>query len=269
LDGTAANAGGAGPGGGKTRRVYLALRERIAGGRLAPGSVLPGEHRLAAELGVSRVTVRSALEALAAEGLVERRVGAGAVVREPEAAAGGRVAADMAALIPRIEEIGRTSVRLLAFGYGPAPAAAARALGLAEGAEVQSATRVRSLGGRAFSHLVTHVPAEIAAGYSEADLATTPLFQLLERSGVRLAEADQRVTATLAGPETAEALGVPTGAPLLSLTRTVRDAEGRGVEHLSALYRPDVFALEMRYARVGDGKARHWEPVIGAEGDEA
>ena len=53
------------PEGGKARRVYLLLSEGIARGTYAVGTRLPGEHRLAAEFGVSRVTVRRALDALA------------------------------------------------------------------------------------------------------------------------------------------------------------------------------------------------------------
>jgi GntR family transcriptional regulator len=65
-------------------------------------------------------------------------------------------------------------------------------------------------------------------------------------------------------PDVAEALGVSVGAPLLMVSRVVRDAGGRGVEYLSALYRPELFRLEMTLTRVGAGDARHWEPVIGA-----
>ena len=77
--------------------------------------------------------------------------------------------------------------------------------------------------------------------------------------------AHQSVTATLAAPDVAEALGIAVGGPLLHLRRVVTDADGRGVEHLSARYRPDLFRLEMRLARKGAGEARHWEPVIGAD----
>ena len=78
--------------------------------------------------------------------------------------------------------------------------------------------------------------------------------------------AAQSVTATLAAPDVAEELEVPVGSALLALTRVVRDKDGRGVEYLSGLYRPDLFRLEMQLSRVGEGGARHWEPVIGAQG---
>ena len=52
------------------------------------------------------------------------------------------------------------------------------------------------------------------------------------------------------------------GTALLSLRRVVRDVNGKGVEYLSALYRPDLFRLEMTLDRVGAEGRRHWAPVI-------
>lgn len=249
------------PEGGKARRVYLHLREEIARGRYAEGTLLPGEQRLAAELDVSRVTIRRALDVLVDEEVVERRAGAGtrvcAVQDKPA------VAADFSTLMPQVARMGQdTSVRLMSFSYGAPPAFVARAMGLVSEVRVQTAVRLRLVEGQAFSHLTTHVPEAFAQNYSESELATTPLYELLERSGVKVETAHQSVTATLAAPDVADLLGVSVGAPLLALERTLRDAEGRGVEHLSALYRPDMFRLEMSLSHVGAGEARHWEPVI-------
>lgn len=251
------------PEGGKARRVYLLLRDEMTNGRRTEGALLPGENRLAEEFGVSRVTVRRALDALAADGWIEKRVGAGSVVL-PQPKADTQIAADFAGLIPQLAEIDRaTTARLLSFSYAAPPEAVASALDLPRGEKVQTAVRVRSSEGTPFSHLTTHVPADIANSYDEADLATQPLFRLLERSGVVVDSATQSITATLATPDVADALDLSVGAPLLSLRRIVRDADGRGVEYLSALYRPDMFRLEMTLARIGAGENRHWEPVIG------
>ncbi len=252
------------PEGGKARRVYLLLRDEISNGRFTEGEFLPGENRLADTLKVSRITVRRALDALAADGWIEKKIGAGSVVlsrRNDDE----KIAANFATLIPQLVEFDRkTTARLLSFSYDQPSRAVARALGLPEGEKVQTAVRVRLSNGEPFSYLTTHVPEDIARNYDEADLATQPLFRLLERSGVQVEGADQTVTATLAGPDVAEALEVSVGSPLLSLERIVRDANGRGVEHLSALYRPDRFRLEMSMTRIGAGDSRHWEPVIGA-----
>ena len=252
------------PEGGKAQRVYLLLRDQISNGIRAEGELLPGENRLAESFGVSRITIRRALDVLAAEGWIEKKTGAGSVVLgEPNSDA--RIAADFATLIPQLVEMGQnTTARLLSFSYGPATKPVATALDLAPSTTVQMAVRVRFLGDQAFSHLTTHVPENIASNYDEADLATQPLYKLLERSGVKVESAYQTVSASLATPEVADALKVAVGAPLLSLKRVVRDADGRGVEHLAALYRPDLFRLEMTLSRVGNGDTRHWEPVIGA-----
>lgn len=251
------------PEGGKARRVYLLLRDEISNGVFKQGARLPGEHKLAESFDVSRITIRRALDALAADGWIEKKPGAGSVVRATNQD-NRRLSADFATLIPYLVQMDKnTTARLLSFSYHRAPSAVAEALGLEEGAEVQKAVRVRSLEGQTFSHLTTYVPKEIALSYDEADLATQPLFRLLERSGVSVQSARQSVTAAMATPDVADALGISVGAPLLYVQRIVRDAEGQGVEHLSALYRPDLFRLEMDLARVGTGEARHWAPVIG------
>jgi GntR family transcriptional regulator len=254
------------PEGSKAHRIFLLLQEDIARGALAPGAALPGELRLAEDYGVSRVTIRRALEALEAQGVVERRAGSGTVVRA-RPGDGVRLAGDLATLMPQLVEMGQTTeARLIDFSYTRAAAPVARALGLEAEGRVQRAVRVRLIEGTPFSHLTTHVPADIAANYSEADLATTPLLRLMERGGVRIGRAEQEVSATLAAPQVAEALEVEVGAPLISLTRLVRDEAGRGVEHLSALYRPDRFRLRMELDRVGAGDARHWAPAAMTQG---
>ncbi len=255
------------PEGGKARRVYLLLRDEITGGRFGPGAVIPGEQKLAEQFAVSRVTIRRALDGLEADGLIARRAGSGTTVIGG-GQAGPAISADMTTLIPQLVEMSaRTEARMLSFAYGPPPVAAARALGLTEGQKVQTAIRVRLIEGQPFSHLTTHVPEAIARHYSEGDMATTPLFRLLERSGVRVDTGHQTVSAALASPDVADALEVSVGTALLSVRRVVRDADGRGVEYLSALYRPDMFRLEMDITRVGEGGARHWEPVIAPEAE--
>ena len=244
----------------KARRIYLLLHERITGGALPAGARLPGEPALAAEHGVSRMTARRALDRLAEDGLVQRRSGVGTFVRRATVAQAVR--ADLADVFTHLQEMGRrTGVRLLSFAYETPPGPVAEALGLDKGERTQRSVRVRLVDDAPFSWLTTHVPERIGQTYSEAELASTPLLGLLERSGVAADRASQAISATLAGPEVAEALGVQTGAALLSLTRVVHDAEGRGVEHLHALYRPDRFSFQMNLLRTGAQDHRRWSPL--------
>ncbi|AWN51254.1 GntR family transcriptional regulator [Methylobacterium sp. 17Sr1-1] len=244
----------------KARRLYLLLRDQITSGRLPPGARLPGEPALAAEHGLARVTVRRALDLLAGEGLVRRRPGSGTFVQGPE---GPRpVVGDLPNLLSGLIAMGRaTGVRLLSFEYVAAPAAIAEALLLEPGERVQRSVRVRLIDGQPFSYLTTHVPERVGLSYSEADLAATPLLELMERSGVTADRATQAIGATLAGPEVAQALDLEVGSALIDLTRVVFDPSGRGVEHLHALYRPDRYAFQMDLLRTGDAGERRWTPA--------
>jgi GntR family transcriptional regulator len=126
------------------RRVFLSLRDEISNGIFKDGVRLPSEHKLADQFDVSRITIRRALEALAADGWIEKKTGAGSVVRA-KVQDHQKLSADFATLIPHLVEMDRTTTaRLLSFSYDTAPAPVAHALGLAEWAEVQKAVRVRS-----------------------------------------------------------------------------------------------------------------------------
>lgn len=247
--------------GAKAERIYLVLHDEILRGELPVGSLLPSENRLAEKYGVSRVTVRNALEKLSVEGLIDRRAGSGTRICGPSVPQTA-ISADFATLMPQLVQMGQeTTAQLLSFSYVEPPAPIAEALRLAPDAMVQRAVRLRRISDKPFSHLTTHVPQDIAQGYSEADLANTPLFRLLERSGVVVDHARQSITATLAGPDVAETLEVSVGTALISLVRVVYDESGRGIEHLSALYRPDRFRLDMTLNRVGKADEREWAPA--------
>ncbi|TAJ32711.1 MULTISPECIES: GntR family transcriptional regulator [unclassified Bosea (in: a-proteobacteria)] len=251
----------------KARRLALLLRERIASGEIAPGSRLASEPALALEHGVSRVTVRRALDSLASDGLIDRRVGAGTFVREAEAPK--PIVADFANMLTHLVEMGRrTGVHLLSFSYVHPPEAVAHSLGLAAGERTQRSVRVRLIDGQPFSYLTTHVPERIGLTYSESDLASVPLLALLERSGAAVERASQTISATLASPDVAEALGLEIGSPLLSLTRVVFGPDGDGVEHLHALYRPDRYSFQMELHRAGADGERRWSPVPSRGADQ-
>ena len=244
----------------KTRQIYLSLRERIARGEFDRDGGLPGEQTLALEFGVSRVTLRRALALLESEGLISRRQGAGTFV-----SAGTRpspLVVELADVMSQLVAMGRaTQVELIEFDYRDPLPEVARALRLEPGARVQWSLRRRLIDGAPFSYLETCVPEEIGRLYTRRDLARTPLLALLERNGVEADHARQDISAELATPRAAAALDVAIGAPLIALTRVVRDAGGRGVEHLRALYRPDRYTFRMELARKAGAEGARWTPA--------
>ncbi|OZI77764.1 GntR family transcriptional regulator [Bordetella genomosp. 12] len=227
-------------------KVYLLLKQRLQAGGFAPLAALPGENALAAEYGVSRLTIRRSLEALEADGLIERRQGRGTFASAQSAAHGTQHSSDMDSLMAHLARMGmQTQVRLLALDTLAAPPQVAAHLELAPGAPVQCAVRVRSHAGLPFSYLTTYVPQAIAQAITQADLMSKPLLAIFRDLGIQAARAEQTLSAVLADPEAAAALDVPVGSALLSLQRLVRDASGRPVEWLHALYRPDRYEYRM------------------------
>ncbi|MDL2403367.1 GntR family transcriptional regulator [Rhizobium mayense] len=251
----------------KARRLYLLLREQILRGEVAVDARLPSEPALAQEHSVSRVTVRRALDKLASDGMIERRPGSGTFVSAGKTSM--PVVADLSNVLTHLVEMGRkTGVRLISFAYVNATPAMAEELRLDPGERLQRSVRVRLIDGQPFSYLVTHVPERIGMSYSEADLASTPLLELLERSGLVAERATQVVGATLAGPEAADALDLDIGAALLTMTRVVFESSGRGIEHLQALYRPDRYSFHMDLERTGSDGARRWTPADAVRASE-
>lgn len=253
--------------GSKSHQLFLLLKDEVVNGRLSPGAKLPGELKLAELHGVSRVTVRRAMEALAEAGLVERRPGVGTVVREQPLGA-TVMTASVSNLLPNMVRMSKDSrVRLIEFAYCRPSESIREELGLPPHERVQRSVRVRMTDDKPFSYLTTHVPEHIATHYDEADLATTPLFALLERSGVHIDHASQVVSATLATHAVARELDVAVGTPLIQLTRIVYDKEGQGVEHLQALYRPDRYRIQIDLCRAGEDDSRYWQPLANVPAD--
>ncbi|NVJ93616.1 MAG: GntR family transcriptional regulator [Methylocystaceae bacterium] len=242
----------------KHHQLFLLLKDEIISNLYRPGCKLPGELKLAEQYGVSRVTVRAAIKALADAGFVDRKPGLGTIVKE-SVVKSSVMHASIADLFPSLERMGRDSqVRLLEFGYEIPTRTVSNELNLQENDKTQRSVRVRLLENVPFSYLITHVPESIAHNYNESDLATTPLFRLLEKSGIKIDSAKQHISAVLASQHIAEALDVAIGSPLIYLNRVVYDINGAGVEYLDAYYRPDKYQLRIDLSRTGEEDSRHW-----------
>lgn len=239
------------------QQIYLILREQIVSGTYKAGDVLPSEFDLVRLYGVSRITAKQALTELATAGFAKRYRGRGTVVSETEKLPPLRASVsdwmNFAVTMGR-----RTQVRVIEMTDGAANSEEATALQLEEGAPVCRWLRVRHHHDAPFSVLRAVVPASLGADISQRDLETTPLLDLIEARGRKVGEAQQVITATLADQSLAALLDLDVGSPLLKVIRIVFDTEGRPVEYLTALYRPDRYQLEMvlsaedRSMKVGD-----------------
>jgi len=230
------------------QQILDLLRDKIVSGQIAPGDRLPPEQELTSLLGVSRITVKRALNELAVSGLVRRHRGRGTVVTFDPAAP--TVKASFENLIDGLTRMGlKTRVTLIdleEIGTGPR---LSEALEVPVGTPAIRIVRARRLEGEPFSHLVTHMPAAIASGFSREELGRESLISLLDKAGHRPVEATQSITAAAASADVARHLEVSPGAPVLCIHRIMRGAGGRPVQEITATYRADRFQYQMRLTR--------------------
>lgn len=218
------------------------LEAAIEQGRLAPGSLLGNEIELAGRLGLSRPTVRQAIQSLVDKGLLVRRRGVGTQVVHSQV----RRPLELSSLYDDLEAAGQhPATRVLRNTTEPATAEVAAALGVPEGAEVVFIERLRLAHGEPMARLRNHLP----VGLLEPDTArleTTGLYRLMREAGITLHSARQTVGARAATAEEAEPLGEQEGAPLLTMQRTTFDDTGRTVEFASHVYRASRYAFEFQ-----------------------
>ena len=245
------------------QQLVLQLQNRIGSGEFGPGAVVPGEFDLSRDYGVSRITATRALDELAEAGLVKRERGRGTRVLERAGPAAVRTSID--GWLENVSQMERaTQVQLLSCDYHSASADIANVLELSDGADVQRSVRVRTLDGVPMSYLVCFLPGAIGRGFAPDDLRKTALLTLLEQSGHKIASARQTVSATLAAPETAQALQIHAGAPLLEVRRITRSADDRVVQYIRALYRPELYHIEMSMTRKAGPDGPLWSAEEGA-----
>ena len=218
------------------------LRDEIAAGVTG---ALPSESELGERHGVSRVTVRRALELLRDEGLVASRRGAGwFVLSDPIRQPLGRVTTIEAAL----EAAGaRPERRVLEFGFEPAAPEVAKTLGLPADAEVLRVLRLNLADGEPFALVTVWLPAAVGDHVSRADVERATFFELLPLQGVEAGRVVQTIVARAAERSEARRLGVHTGDPVLACRRVTYDRTGAAVMVSEHRYPAQSTALEVEF----------------------
>jgi GntR family transcriptional regulator len=227
-------------------RVYREIAHEIESGALGAGDRLPSERWFCEELGVSRATVRRAIEELMADGLVEAR-GRGTFVT-------GAPLSEPTNTLMSLTELGRSrgleaSARVLGSEVRSATIDEAEAFGIAPGAELFELRRLRMLDGLPISLDTNRVPLRFLPHAPELDFTTASLYDAIERGGHPLARADFELEARPAEPAEAELLGVAAGAPVLYASTAAIGEDGRIVDLGSTVYRADRYRFQATLMR--------------------
>ncbi|PSK99501.1 GntR family transcriptional regulator [Murinocardiopsis flavida] len=223
-------------------QIATQLEAAIDSGALPPGTRLDNEVQLAGRIGLSRPTVRQAIQTLVDKGLVVRKRGVGSQVVHNKV----KRSLELTSLFEDLAAIDQhPTTRVLGNTVEPASAAVARALDVPEKTEVWHLERVRFARGEPIARMRNYLPADLIAPPGDDQLAAKGLYQLLRAAGVRLHAANQTIGARAATRTEAELLGEPEGAPVLTMERTAFDTGGRVLEHGSHLYRASRYSFDL------------------------
>ncbi|BCL24341.1 GntR family transcriptional regulator [Streptomyces tuirus] len=218
------------------------LEAAIEHGVLAPGNLLGNEVGLSVRLGLSRPTVRQAIQSLVDKGLLVRRRGVGTQVVHSQV----RRPLELSSLYDDLETAGQApATEVVRNEVVPASCEVAAALGVPEGDEVRLLDRLRRTHGRPVALLRNHLPVSLPA-LDGARLESTGLYRMMRSAGITLHSARQTIGARAATAREAARLDEPEGAALLTMQRTAYDDTGRPVEYGTHIYRASLYTFDFQ-----------------------
>ncbi|GAA0820783.1 GntR family transcriptional regulator [Streptosporangium amethystogenes subsp. fukuiense] len=224
----------------KRDRVRDVLLDFIAD--MKPGEAIPSERDLCRELGVSRPTVRAAIDDLVRSGLLVRERGRGTFTGPHRVTQALASTTGNSFYAPPAE--GNWLSRILEFGSAPAGARLAARLQLSPADPVLRVVRLRVVDDEPMAIERIHLPHALVDGLVPADMESGSFYRFLrERFNVDVRTAVQTIEPTVTDETEAELLHVPQYAPALLFERTTRDVGGRIVEFTRSIYRGDRYRV--------------------------
>lgn len=218
-----------------TRQQVLDLIQR-----LGVGTAIPSERQLSSDLGVSRLTVRAALDDLAREGYLVRRRGSGTYVQQPKISQELTITSFSEDMRRRGMAPGSTTLSMTTILAG---ARLGRSLQVSPSERILVIKRLRLADGETMAIETLHLPEALVPGLSAKDL-TGSFYELLhERYGIVIASGTQAIEPTVTNEEESAALGVPLHSPAFLFERTSLDERNRTVEFVHSVYRGDRYRI--------------------------
>ena len=216
---------------------------------LKPGDMLPSERELSDRYGLSRTTVRLALQELEKMGMVYRRHGKGTFVAEPVQQVTNLM--QSYSFTDQMRELGREpSTTIFEFSECEADKRLATALGLNIGDKLFVLKRLRSADGIPMMIERTYLPVRQFLSLTRPELESKPLYQVMEddyHQTIKVAE--EEFSAGVANAKDAHLLGIIEGSAVLSLTRTTFNDRNEIIEYTLSVARADQFRYKVSHVR--------------------
>lgn len=222
-------------------QVAQHLEGAIHSGELPTGTLLQNEVDLAESLGLSRPTMRRAMQHLVDRGLITRRRGIGTRVVQPKL----RRPLELTSLYDDLDRAGKLpTTEILSFGTVLADEKVAAGLSIPESTSVLQLVRLRAAEGAPIAKLTNYLPQKVSA-FDPADLATHGLYDLIRRQGVVLHSATQTLGARRATAAESRLLDEGRGAALITSERVAFDDQGVPVEYGNHVYAASRYTFEV------------------------
>jgi GntR family transcriptional regulator len=227
------------------------LRARIHAGEFAPGALLPTEEQVCTEYGVSRITVRRALDALISQGLIVRRRGVGSFVAEPKA--GVRSVRLAGSLDEFLAASGMLETQMVSLEETVAPAEIAELLQIEKGSPVVRLEALTRLKGAPIGYLNIYFPAEIGRLFEPSDIdSNVPVIRTMERKlNTRVVRAEQVIEPDRAGAAAGKHLDIDPQSPVLRVTRVYFTTFDRPIEVALIRYHPERYRYSIDFHSEG------------------
>lgn len=222
-------------------QVAQEIERAIERGELGPGDRLDNEISLADQFGLSRPTMRRAIQQLVDKGLLVRKRGVGTQVVH------GQVTrpVELTSLFDDLTRHHQTPTStLLSKEVVPAPDEVCAVLNVAPGSDVLHLRRLRLTRGEPLAILENFLPGDLTDLIS-ADFENRGLYQLMRSKGVHIRVAKQKIGARTGTPEECALLHEKKNSPLLTMERATHDDLGRPVEWGRHVYRASQYSFEV------------------------
>ncbi|MGD0725101.1 MAG: GntR family transcriptional regulator [Spirochaetia bacterium] len=221
------------------------VENQIRAGNLKSGMKIPSEFELAAKYGISRLTVRRALERLVSKGLIFTQPGKGTFVTDHDLPYGFSA---MVSFGRTLREMGHdVGTEVLDQAVIPGPAEILRTLRLDSSATVVVIRRLRFVDGAPAAIHTSYFDARIYAPLLSLDLAKESILEAAERiGGIRIAYSQESIRAIPCSSAESLLLSVETGRPLIELEGVVFDDRNVPARYTRGLYRGDMFRFDFK-----------------------
>ncbi len=221
------------------------VEKLIRAGNLKSGMKIPSEFELAAKYGISRLTVRRALEKLVSKGLIFTRPGKGTFVTDHDLPYGFSA---MTSFGRTLREIGHdVATTVLDQAVIPGPVEILRLLRLDPSATVVLIRRLRFVDGAPAAIHTSYFDARIYASLMNLDLAKESILEAAERiGGIRISYSQESIRAIACSSADSLLLSVQPGQPLIELEGVVFDDRNVPARYTRGLYRGDMFRFDIK-----------------------